>query len=241
MSQTDTQAQAFWLKQLGDASAINDWYFSQFKKHLGDRILEIGCGVGTFTLLMGQTGAEVVGLDINGDFVASALETTKELEHITIEMADVTECTWSADFDTVVALDVIEHIEDDQNILRALHDALRPGGKAIIKVPAMPSLHGSLDEVVGHYRRYSRQSIYDAMSDAGFKDIQIKFFNSLGILGWWLNGRLLRRRTPPAGQVKMFERLLPLVRALDSVSLNSVGLSLVAVGCRPRNSSGNPE
>jgi 2-polyprenyl-3-methyl-5-hydroxy-6-metoxy-1,4-benzoquinol methylase len=232
MTHNDIDAQEFWLKQLGGTSAINDWYFSKFSEHLGSRILEIGCGVGTFTRLMGETGARVHGLDINHDFVEMAARATDNIAGVTIELADVTNRDWDKDYDTVVALDVIEHIEDDIAMLKTMYDALDPGGRIVIKVPAMPSIHGSLDEVVGHYRRYTIQTISHALTTAGFKNIQVDYFNTLGIIGWWINGRLLKRQVPPAGQVKMFEILLPIVKFLDRISPNRLGLSLVAVATR---------
>jgi SAM-dependent methyltransferase len=234
LTSSDTQAQQFWLDELGEGSRINEWCFSQFSKYLGHRILEIGCGTGTFTQLMGLSGAAVAGFDIEPSFIAVAKEATKHLPHVSVELGDVTKRRWSEDFDTVVALDVIEHIEDDLAILSALRDALAPGGKAIVKVPAMPGLHGTLDEVVGHYRRYSGASITAVMESAGFENVRVKHFNTLGIVGWWWNGSMLKRRTPPAGQVRLFERLLPLVRALDRVTPPEVGLSLIAVATRDR-------
>jgi 2-polyprenyl-3-methyl-5-hydroxy-6-metoxy-1,4-benzoquinol methylase len=233
MTQMNSQAQEFWLEQLGSTPAINDWYFSKFRNYLGAKILEIGCGVGTFSRLMGETGAEVLGLDISSDFVNVARQATSDIDQVKIELADVTTGNWNMEFDTVVALDVIEHIEDDTAMLESLFQALQPGGTAIIKVPAMQAIYGTLDEVVGHHRRYSANSITHVMSGAGFEGIQVKYFNVFGILGWWLNGSLLRRQTPPAGQVEMFERLLPVIRAVDYISPNYLGLSLVAIAQRP--------
>lgn len=233
MTQVDSSAQEFWLEQLGSSPAINDWYFSKIRNHLGAKVLEIGCGVGTFTRLIGETGAEVLGLDINKEFVEVARQATSDIDLVKVDQADVTNGDWNKEFDTVVALDVIEHIEDDRAMLEALFAALHPGGTAIIKVPAMQSIYGTLDEVVGHYRRYSRKTIEAVMSEAGFESIDVHYFNVPGILGWWLNGSLLRRTVPSAGQVEMFERLLPVVRAVDFVSPNCLGLSIVATATRP--------
>jgi SAM-dependent methyltransferase len=233
VTKENMSAQEFWLEQLGNTPAINEWYFSKFSGHIGNRVLEIGCGAGTFTKLMGETGAEVLGIDISSDFVEIAKQVTFDLKQVNIELADVTKQNWKEAFDTVVALDVIEHIEDDLAILKSLYGALNPGGTAIIKVPAMPKIYGTLDEVVGHYRRYSKRTIYNVMEEAGFNDISVKFFNVPGIIGWWLNGTFLRRSVPPSGQVTMFERLLPIIKTVDLISPNLFGLSLVAVANRP--------
>jgi len=237
LPENDLQAQHYWHKELGDASAISNWTISQFEDNLGTKILEVGCGIGTFTKLLAQNGAEILGLDMDHKAVEIAMAETKDLDGVTIELADVTKRKWNAEFDTVVAIDVIEHIENDYNIMNSLYQTLSPGGNIIIKVPAMPSVYCTLDESVGHYRRYSRQSIIDVMTGAGFQNVQVKFFNVLGIAGWWFNGVLLKRRIPMKGQVELFARLLPIVRVLDWIAPRGIGLSLIAVGSKPVHES----
>tara|TARA_B100000029_G_scaffold502416_1_gene577639 strand:+ start:135 stop:848 length:714 start_codon:yes stop_codon:yes gene_type:complete len=228
----DTDSQSFWLEHLGNAEALNRWVFSQFAGCLGDDILEVGCGSGNFTVMMGETGARVYGIEIEPSFVKAARQATEHQPTVRIEQADVTAQQWQQQFDTVVMLDVIEHLEDDVGILDVLHEALRPGGRIVLKAPAMPGVYGTLDEAVGHFRRYTRRTLSQVLSDAGFIDARVHAFNALGVLGWWLNGRLLRRRVPDAGFISGFNAVVPLARALDRVAPPGFGLSLIGLAER---------
>ena len=230
-------AQGFWLSQMSRTDAFNRWVFSQFETSLGQQILEVGCGTGNFSALIGNTGAELLGVDIDESFVEIARAATHHQPRVTIESRDITKSDWNAAFDTVVMLDVLEHLADDTEMLRRLWRALTPGGRLVLKVPALPGIFGTLDEVVGHKRRYTRRTLAEAIVGAGFAKPKCWSFNFVGILGWWLNGRVLRRSVPPAGQIKSFNRLVPLFRAVDFMAPPGFGLSLIAIADRPKVSA----
>ena len=131
-------------------------------------------------------------------------------------------------FDTVVCLNVIEHVEDDLRALRNMWNALDDGGRAIILVPYGPGLYGSLDEVLGHFRRYTVEQLADVAQQAGFQLEQMLKFNRPGVPAWWLNGRVLHRKTFGLGQIRMLNLLTPLFRLMDPW-LPLPPLSLIAV------------
>ena len=222
-----------WLDRLGPAGAYNRWIFSQIEAHLGREVLEVGCGTGAFTTLLAAPGRAVRAIDIDAGRVAAARQATSTLDKVQVEETDIAAAGWCERFDTVVMLDVLEHIEDDLAILRRLHEALVPGGKLVVKVPAMPGLYGAADRAVGHYRRYSRRGLDQAIAEAGFSCIESWRFNAFGTVGWWLNGKLLGRVGPPAGQIRAFDGMIPLLRKLDIVARTGIGLSLFAIGRRP--------
>ena len=222
-----------WLDRLRSAGAYNRWIFSQLEALLGQRVLEVGCGAGAFTTLLAAPGRAVHAVDIDAGRVAAARAATAGLDEVHIEEADIAAAGWRERFDTVVMLDVLEHIEDDLAILRRFHEALIPGGRLVLKVPAMPSLYGAADRAVGHHRRYTRRGLDRAMREAGFADVALWRFNAFGTVGWWLNGVLLARAGPPAGQIRAFDGMVPLLRRLDAVTRVGIGLSLFASGERP--------
>jgi len=119
-------------------------------------------------------------------------------------------------FDTAVSLNVVEHVEDDVGALRNICGALADRGRAIILVPSGPWLFGSLDEVLGHYRRYTEDQLIDVAVKAGFRVEQFLKFNRPGVLAWWLNGRVLRRKTFGLGQIRLLNILTPLFRLVDA-------------------------
>jgi SAM-dependent methyltransferase len=171
----------------------------------------------------------VVALDLNPNYVEIAQRRTAHLDSVVIRCADATEISWEPRFDAVMLLDVLEHIENDVGLLLRLRKALKPEGVLVLKVPAGQWLYGSMDRAIGHYRRYSRQTLSHICVAAGFNEPAQRLFNALGVPGWWVNGRLFKRTTPPGAQVALFERLVPAARIVDQLMPLPIALSLIAV------------
>ena len=127
-----------------------------------------------------------------------------------------------------MCLNVIEHLESDRDALSNIRTALADGGTAVILVPHNQWNYGTLDVVLGHYRRYSKESLRRVAEDAGFSVKDIFEFNRVGTPAWFLNGKILRRRTFGLFQIWMLDTLTPLFRRIDSL-LPLPGLSLIAV------------
>lgn len=226
--------QDFWLRELGGADRFTAWVFDTISPHLGEQVLEIGCGTGTFTARMAASGRAVTGIDVNPSYVQATRERMAGITSGRVLQGDVVDLKLDADelFDTVVMLDVLEHLQDDVGILRALSAHLAPGGRMVLKVPAMPGLFGSMDSAIGHFRRYSPATMQATLNQAGFRPAKIRYFNAAAVAAWWINGKLLRRATPPAEQVAVFDRLVPLFRMVDRASAGLAGISLIAVAHR---------
>ena len=138
--------------------------------------------------------------------------------------------------DTVVCLNVLEHIEDDRATLADMYDLLQPGGRLVLLVPAFARLYGTLDEHLRHFRRYEKDELEGKVREAGFVLENLMYLNRPGIFGWWLNGKLLRRRVLPRSQLLAFKLLMPLLER-EKERPPSTGLSLVAIG---RKDGGSP-
>jgi SAM-dependent methyltransferase len=135
-------------------------------------------------------------------------------------------------FDTVICLNVVEHLADDRGALMNIRSALDAGGRAIILVPCGPRLFGTLDEVLGHHRRYTRESLEKLVTSAHFELEKMIEFNRVGVAAWWVNGRLMHRRTFGLWQIKGLNVMTPVFRAIDKV-LPLPPLSLIAVIRKP--------
>ena len=226
----NSTAQDFWLAQPNEAQAYNAWVMDQVAPSLGGRVLEIGCGVGSFTVKMAARGHAVTAVDIDPNYVTATRQRLADHPDVAVLQGDATAMDWRPEFDTVLMLDVLEHIEDDVGFIRRLGGALRPGGSLVLKVPAGPWLFGPMDRAIGHYRRYTERSLVRAYQAGGYTLSWCRPFNAVGMLGWFVNGRLFKRTTPPAMQVSAFDSLLPVVKLVDRLNPLPFGLSLIAAG-----------
>lgn len=224
--------QGIWLDQLKAATHYNQWIFSQFQPYLKGNVLEVGCGIGTFTELIAHSCPQVLAVDVNEDYTQQARDRLHLYSNLQIQTADATQLQAEQTFDTIVMLDVLEHIEDDIGVLHQLKQCLEPNGLLILKVPAFNALHNSMDEAVGHYRRYTQNSLENALEQASLAPLDAWYFNMAGIPGWWFNGSVLRQGTPIGSQVGWFDRCVPLFRTVESYLRCPVGLSLFAIATR---------
>lgn len=225
------------LEMLSELYEYNEWIYRLFRGHVKGRVLEIGSGTGNITRFLSMSGSRVVGLEPVPSFLDNARRRLGHMKHVSFKPGYLHDfpvpATSDEMFDTVVSCNVLEHIEDDVAALRHVRDQLRPGGKAIMFVPAMPLAHGRLDRELGHYRRYTRGSLRRAYEAAGMQWIAGGYSNLLGLAGWWLNSVVLRRRHVPVKQAKTFNRLVPMLSAIERALPLPMGQSVIGVARRP--------
>jgi SAM-dependent methyltransferase len=223
------------LEVLQAASHYNVWQYDRIARYLGRRICEVGAGIGNISVLLRQSSAELLLLTDTDPYYRAALQAKLGaspgvvIDELTLPDPQARTRFARHSLDTVVALNVIEHITDDIAALRSIGGMLQPGGRAVILVPALRFLYGSLDVELGHQRRYTRQSLALALRRAGFRVEKTFYFNVIGAVGWFLNGRLRRLARLPVDQVSLFDRLVPLLRLEDYLPL-PMGLSVIGVG-----------
>jgi glycosyltransferase involved in cell wall biosynthesis len=223
------------LQSMRRARGLNKWILDQFRPYVGKRVLEAGCGIGNFTELL-LDRERLVCLDNDRLYVEILKWRLGHLETIStiqVDLADIHGYARLRDeaIDTIVCLNVLQHITPDEAVLRAYYDLLQPGGHAIILVPAHPSLYGPCDAALGHERRYTRVELHTKMQAAGFEVVSLEEFNRMGVPGWWVNKKLGRRDLNPR-QMRAFEWLLPLAKLIEGLKVGP-GLSLVGIGRRP--------
>jgi glycosyltransferase involved in cell wall biosynthesis len=224
------------LQSMRRARGLNRWILSQFREFTGQRVLEAGCGIGNFTELL-LDRERLICVDNDSLYVEMANWRLGHLENVVTFKADLSdrsvyEGLKPERLDTVVCLNVLEHIAPDEEVLKAYYDLLEPGGHAIILVPAHMWLFGPCDEALGHVRRYTSTELHTKMQAAGFEIVMMEEFNRLGVPGWYLNKKLGRRDLNPR-QMRMFEWLLPIAKGMEALKLGR-GLSLIGVGRKPR-------
>jgi glycosyltransferase involved in cell wall biosynthesis len=223
------------LQSMRRARGLNRWVLDQFRTYLGNRVLEAGCGIGNFTELL-LDRERLLCLDNDPLYVEMANWRLGHLENVTTVMFDLADSAAyeplrAERIDTIVCLNVLEHIAEDEHVLRAYFDLLQPGGHAIILVPAHPSLFSPCDEALGHQRRYTSVDLHSKLQRAGFEVVSMEEFNRLGVAGWYLNKQLGRRDLNPR-QMRAFDWLLPAAKLLERMKLGR-GLSLIGIGRKP--------
>lgn len=219
------------LARLARAPRFNTWMADTVRPWCGQKVLEIGSGTGNLTRQLVPRGTYVAS-DVNPLYLQTLRALTADRPYLEVTLTDVTRAESfphvEGGFDTVICLNVVEHVDDDLGALRNIHGVLGPGGRAIVLVPRGPDLFGTLDEVLGHKRRYTDASLARLASEAGFEVQELVHFNRIGTLAWWLNGKLLRRRRFGLVQIKLLNLLTPLFRLVDR-ALPFPPLSLIAL------------
>jgi glycosyltransferase involved in cell wall biosynthesis len=208
------------LDAFASAPHFNRWMADTIQPYLGKNVLEIGAGMGNLTRLLLRGRKRYVATDIDLehlDRLRNRLSQRPNLETAELNAALPADHTaFLGQMDTVVCLNVVEHIEDDLGALRNIHAMLQDGGRAVILVPAGQSIYNCLDEELGHFRRYSEDQLRQRMTEAGFEVETVLHFNRASRPGWWLNGTVLKRRTISRFQLKNFDRLVWLWRRVDA-------------------------
>lgn len=230
------------LERMGRLSRYNDWIWQRIAPHVGTRVLEVGAGIGNMTrALYGRD--LIVATDVELPYLHMLRNRFLRNPSIHVEKLDLASDDHlnlkHYEFDTVVCLNVLEHIEDDEAALQRLYDVLTPGGTLALFVPADQKLFGTIDEQVGHYRRYSREQLRELIERAGFTAKEVTYLNVFGRFGWWLNGRVLRRTHLPAAQSTLFDRFVPILRRLEPKEPRN-GLSLIAIATKPAEAAAAP-
>ncbi len=221
------------LERVGKLNRFNAWMFDVLKPYLGRDILEVGCGIGNLTEQMLPHTDRVVGLDVEPRYIEAVRERFRGDARFSAALCDLS-AALPADpapgsFDTVVCLNVLEHIEDHVTTLRHMKAMLRPGGRLVLLVPAFSWLYGTLDEALHHYRRYNPRELRSLLRELDFEVERVFFLNLFGMFGWWLNAKVLKRTLLPEDQLALYEKLVPVFRAVETATGYRLGQSVIAI------------
>ncbi|MGH7520646.1 MAG: class I SAM-dependent methyltransferase [Gemmatimonadales bacterium] len=219
------------MECLADAPRFNRWMFERVRPWVGDRVLEIGSGIGNLSQFLVDR-PNVVLSDTSAEYLERLRERFRHLPNVEVMRLYLpTPEGPIADrrFDTIVCLNVLEHVADDVGSLKAMRRLLDKRGRLVLLVPALRALYGSLDRALGHVRRYTTGELRTKFEQNGFVLRRLEYFNLAGIPGWWVSGKLLGREIIPAGPLRLFDALVPLFR-LERFLPWRVGQSLIAIG-----------
>ena len=209
------------LHALSAAPRFNRWMADTIRPHVRERVLEIGAGIGNLTRALVRGRKRYAATDINPEHLARLKSRFVHRMNLEAHFCDLTRAEdfrpFLDDMDTVICLNVLEHVEDDHAGLANIFSALSPGGRAIVLVPEGQSVFGTIDEALGHFRRYSEAELKSKMEQAGFQVEQIIRFNRVSRPAWFVSGRILKRRSLEWNQMRLYDRFVWLWRRIDKL------------------------
>jgi SAM-dependent methyltransferase len=216
------------------APRYNQWIFTLVKPYLGCRIFEIGAGIGNLTQKFVAVADFVFSIEPNqicySDLVKTlGLSPKFESRPWRLEDCDV-KLLHGYLIDTVICINVLEHIENDHQALIKIQEILQPSGRLVLFVPAITWAYGPIDSAVGHFRRYDKGSLLRELIQSGFNIEIIRYSNFIGLMGWLYNAHFRRNTRQSDGQIKFFNRLIPWYSRLEKLISPPIGMSLLSVG-----------
>lgn len=231
------------LESMSFARNYHRWILDLFAPRLGRRLVEVGAGSGSFSELLLARGPESLTL----------VEPSREMHRRLVEnvggragaarvrifndtFARVARRVAEEERpDSIIYVNVLEHVEDDEAELALMRDALAPGGRLFIFVPALPWLYGSFDRRVGHHRRYTRRGLAAKCRRAGLEVVEAVYFDAAGVLPWWLKYRVLRSERMEPAAVRFYDRFcVPLARRVEALVPPPLGKNVLLVAEKPR-------
>jgi 2-polyprenyl-3-methyl-5-hydroxy-6-metoxy-1,4-benzoquinol methylase len=226
------------LDAISKADQFNYWMFQTIAPYIKGNVLELGSGIGNISNFLTLSSASISLSDYNPVYCQylkkkfAGYQNIKAVYAIDLQKKDF-ELYYSElkeNFDTIILLNVIEHLEDDKKAIANCQYLLKTNGNLIVLAPAFNNLYSAFDKELGHYRRYTISSLSLCFEEQPFRIVQQQYFNALGFAGWLVINKLSARRKLKSSAMKNFNRLVPLAKALDKIVRFRIGLSAIVIG-----------
>ncbi|HLL99864.1 MAG TPA: methyltransferase domain-containing protein [Pyrinomonadaceae bacterium] len=226
------------LEAMSFAVNYHRWILDEFKNFLGKNVVEVGAGSGSFSEMVLDTKPETLALVEPSDMYKNLKENvsanggdTKIDFYNAVFAAVKEEITAKQKPDSIIYVNVLEHIEDDRQELKLIYDSLKEGGRCFLFVPALMALYGEFDRKLGHFRRYTKKELEQKSQAAGFKILKSKYFDFAGVIPWYINYRLLKSESMGSGAVSLYDKaVVPVFRKIESMVNVPVGKNVLLIG-----------
>ncbi len=232
------------LNVIADADKFNSWMYQTIKPFTYGSILEIGSGIGNISKYFIQNNYSITLSDFDEFYLDrlkkdfSSNNNVKDFQSIDLQKKDFQAEyeNLKESFDTIIMLNVLEHLEDDAYAIENCRYLLKQNGTFIILVPAYSLLYSRMDKELNHFRRYTSTSLKNKIIAGDFSVRKSFYFNFLGIFAW-LYGKILRIKVLPSSEMSLFNKLVPLGKVLDKIVFNKIGLSTIVVAKKQSSKS----
>jgi len=225
------------LEAMSFAVNYHNWILDEFRPFLGKNVVEVGSGTGSFSELLLREKPEILSLIEPSEMFDSLKQNLSQFETATQTnfyqaiFAQVCETiSEQKKPDSIIYVNVLEHIEDDAAELKMIYQTLDEGGRCFIFVPALMSLYGEFDRKIGHFRRYTKTGLEEKCAAAGFKILKSKYFDFAGIFPWYVKYKLLKSDSLESGAVTVYDKLVvPVIKKFESYLKPPTGKNILLI------------
>lgn len=226
------------LQVISEADAFNAWMYGQIKPYIKGRVVEIGSGIGNISQFLIGENFHTLLSDFNPLYLNVLNEKFgSQINFLGAQKIDLVHPSFDEEyasligtFDTLVTLNVVEHINEDYIAIQNCKKLLTDKGHLIVLVPSYSFLYSKMDEKLGHYRRYTRTKLIKLFERAEMTIVHSQYFNFAGIFAWLISAKLLRKDQIGSSNMKLFNQFVPLFKVADRLMGKSLGLSTIVVG-----------
>ena len=209
------------------------WVYEAIFSGLKGDILEVGSGLGTFSehIIRDFPDSSVTLSDISLSYIQNLKEKFSG-KNVTVCKLDLNvqedyEDIGYEKFDSIIAVNVLEHVKNDELALQQLYKMLRKNGILIVLVPANKFLYNVIDKSIGHWRRYTKNELETKIKNTKFSVEKMFSFNMLGMVGWYVNGNLCKKAVINKKASKVFDKLVPVMKVVEKILRRRIGLSII--------------
>ncbi|MGH3631242.1 MAG: class I SAM-dependent methyltransferase [Sciscionella sp.] len=228
----DSELQSDALEDLVAAVNYRDWLCSLGLPHFGDDVLEIGSGLGHYAADWADMGVHITASEADPARLSALRKRFTGDDRVRVRELTVP-IKETADYSTVVAYNVLEHIPDQVDALKAFAGLLQPRGATVLIVPAFQFAMSAFDRKIGHQRRYTLASLSMALRAAGLRVEVCRYINGPGLLAWYVTCKLLRGRPREGKLLTAYDKVyVPLQRWIETKVTMPFGQSVFAVARR---------
>lgn len=224
------------LEALSDLPNYQDWIASCFRPYLRGTAVEFGAGIGSISALLLPHVNRLTLVEPSANLHSRLQERFAEHANVNVTQATLERFVVACEpgsYDCAILVNVLEHIEDDRSALNNIGRLLRPHGSLLLFVPALRVLFSKMDERLGHFRRYHRTELEEAVTHAGYEIVMARYVDMIGTAGWWLINTVGRRTEFSAAAARLFDTaFVPLGRRIEAAINAPFGKNVVLVARR---------
>jgi len=219
------------LEVLTEAKNYNRWIADNFFPYIKAPLLEFGAGIGNISELL-SSYTPLCLTDTDERMLALLKNKFSHINDVSVNFLDITQPPPEhlvGSFQTVIGINVLEHVEDDEKALFHLGNILKPSGRLLLLVPAKKWAYTDLDRQLGHFRRYEKKELGEKLAKASFQIEKLYFFNIIGLMSWIIRDKLQRSGGLRPYQISLFDTIVPILKRIESKISMPLGISLIAI------------